>query len=333
MPFVLALAGSALIHLGVLLGAGWELPGLQEADPPPVEAVLVTSRPATLASAVAPATPPPPVPRTERKPPRPAPAPLPAAVAEAPQAIGSAVPPAPTFPPPRELAPDPPPAPPAPIAANPPHPLPAEGRIRYAVIRGLQGFVVGQSVHEWRHDLQGYQARSVTETTGLAALFKPARVVQTSRGTLDAQGFAPAEFRHERVNGVDGASFDRAGRQLAYAGRQEALPEGTQDMLSLYYQAALTMQPAGALDVPVATGRKLDRYRFESRGEETLALAGREWRTWHLSAKNGSDVIEMWIAPEFRVLPLKIRFIDRKGETFDQVAESIEITGYQGTSQ
>ena len=164
-------------------------------------------------------------------------------------------------------------------------------------------------------------------------MFKPARVVQTSRGALDALGLHPAEFRHERVNGVDAASFDWAGRQLAYAGRQEALPEGTQDMLSLYYQAALSATSAGVVEMPVATGRKLERYRFEPRGEETLTLAGREWRTWRIAAKSGSDVIELWIALDLRALPLKIRFTDRKGEIFDQVAESIAITEPQGARQ
>jgi hypothetical protein len=245
MPFALALVGSALIHLGILFGADWELPGLHGAEPPPVvEAILVASRPPETARAAAPATVPTPTPKP---PPRKAPRPAPETPTAPPPA---AVPPAPNIEPPAPAAvPEPAPAEappsPAPAAVAPFHsPLATTGRIRYTVIRGEQGFVVGQATHEWEHDQTAYRARSITETTGLAALFKPARVVQTSRGTLDARGLHPAEFRHERVNAVDAASFDWAGGQLAYAGRQEPLPEGTQDMLSLYYQAALTVMSA-----------------------------------------------------------------------------------------
>jgi hypothetical protein len=33
----------------------------------------------------------------------------------------------------------------------------------------------------------------------------------------------------------------------------------------------------------------------------------------------------LWISAELRGLPLKIRFTDRKGEIFDQVADEIDI--------
>jgi hypothetical protein len=65
--------------------------------------------------------------------------------------------------------------------------------------------------------------QSVTETTGLAALFKPARVLQLSRGEVTAEGLRPVEFRHERVGGLDTAAFDWGRRVVAYAGREEAI--------------------------------------------------------------------------------------------------------------
>ncbi len=324
MPLALALAGSVLIHLGALFGADFELPGLSGPEPPVVVSVVLAPPAAAQSVPVA----------AVRPLPRPAPRPVaPVAAAPAPAA-------APTVPPASTLEPasanggqsaSPVPDAPSPVAAAadtsaaagapPPTALPARGRIRYTITRGEQGFVVGQSTHEWEHDGRAYRARSITETTGLAALFKPARVLQSSEGELRPDGLRPREFRHERVNGLDQARFDWDRGLLAYDGRETGLPAGTQDMLSLYYQASLQAVAGAGLDVPVATGRKLETYRFESRGEETLTVAGRPWRTLHLAARGGGDAIELWIAPELPGLPLKIRFVDRKGEIFDQMAE------------
>lgn len=322
MPFVVAFVGSVLIHLGALFGPEWELPGLSEPDTPPlIEAVLTPAAkpdvPARKLATLAPAKPTV-KPKATRNTPVVAAQNLPA---EAP----ATVPPAPAIeepPPAPVVAPavesPPPPAPPA-IA------LPARGSIRFAVIRGTEGFVVGQSIHEWTHDGGRYQVRSVTETTGIAAVFKPARVVQASEGRIHVGGLQPVGFRHEKLKGTDTAAFDWERHLLSYDGKEVMLPDGTQDMLSLYYQAGLLALSAPALELPVATGRKLERYRFDAMGEEALTVDGKEWRTLHLAAKTGTDGIELWIAPELHGLPLKIRFIDRKGEIFDQIAIAIEL--------
>jgi hypothetical protein len=326
MPVVFALVGSVFIHLGVLFGTEWELPGLSEPDTPLlIEAVLAPAAktdapaPRKLASLARPAAKP--------KAPRSAPVvPVPSTAADVPAAVS----PAPTFdePPPVPVVPAPTEPRPVPEHAVPAAlqiALPARGSIRFSVFRGTEGFVVGQSIHEWTHDGSHYQARSVTETTGIAAVFKPARVVQASEGRISAGGLQPVGFRHEKLKGTDTAAFDWERHLLSYDGKEVILPDGTQDMLSLYYQAGLLALSASMLELPVATGRKLERYRFNAMGEEALTVDGKEWRTLHLAAKNGTDGIELWIAPELHGLPLKIRFVDRKGEIFDQIAVAIEL--------
>ena len=203
--------------------------------------------------------------------------------------------------------------------------LPGPGRVRYVITRGESGLVVGQTVHTWEHDGLAYRAQSVAETTGLAALFKPARVMQSSEGELTAEGLKPHEFRHQRVVGLDTASFDWARRVVAYAGREQAVVPGTQDMLSMYYQLVLLAPQSGALEVPIATGRKLESFRIEVLGEETVALPAGERRAMRLRTRSGGDSIELWIAADMRGLPVKIRFTDRKGEIFDQIVQDVDI--------
>ena len=322
MPLILALAASALIHVAALLGPGWELPALGQTDPPLVEAVL--TRPAARPESAPVAKPAPKV--AAEKPRRTATA-APSAVGAAPAAVTSQPePPVETAPPAAGLpAPSLEPVAPAPARIG----LPGKGRIRYTITRGEGGFVVGQAVHTWEHDGLAYKLQSVTETTGLAALFKPARVVQSSQGEVTAEGLKPREFRHERVGGPDTANFDWARGVVAYAGREDRIVAGTQDMLSMYYQLVLLMPKGDAVDMPIATGRKLEKYHFEMVGEETVALPGGERRATRLKTRSGSDTIELWLGvgkdADTRGLPLKIRFIDRKGEIFDQLAEDIDL--------
>jgi hypothetical protein len=44
-----------------------------------------------------------------------------------------------------------------------------------------------------------------------------------------------------------------------------------------------------------------------------------------LSASTGNDTLELWLATGLQGLPIKIRFIDRKGELFDQIVEEIHL--------
>ena len=320
MPLLIAFAASMALHVAALLGPGWNLPGTNEPEPPAtIDAVL--ARPAPRPEAV-PATRP--APKPPAGPPAERPRPQPALAAAAPDAAPVSAP-APVA---VASSSAPVAAPPAPIAAAAAPiriALPGKGRVRYIITRGEGGFVVGQSVHSWEHDGLAYTLQSVTETTGLAALFKPARVLQLSRGEVTVEGLRPVEFRHERVGGLDTAAFDWGRRVVAYAGREEAIAAGTQDMLSMYYQIVLLSPRSGELDMPIATGRKLEVFRIEVLGEEVVTLPAGGRRALHLKTRSGNDSIELWIAPEARGLPLKIRFTDRKGEIFDQLADEIDI--------
>lgn len=328
MPFAIALVASAMLHVAALLGPGWVLPGTHDSDPPPtIDAVL--ARPPARAEP-APAARPAPKPPAAK--PRPAAEPVPAAapapdVAAAPAQVAPVEPVAPAGDAGAAAqAAQAAPAPAAPLPAQ--TALPGKGRLRYVITRGEGGFIIGQSVHNWEHDGFRYTLKSLTETTGLAAIFKPAQVLQISQGEITAEGLKPSSFRHERTGGIDAATFDWQRRMVAYGGREESIAAGTQDMLSMYYQLVLLAPKGGTLDMPIATGRKLENYRFEVLGEEALALPSGERRALHLKTRSGNDTIELWLAigekAAARGLPLKIRFIDRKGEIFDQVADDAD---------
>ena len=334
MPIAFALVASALLHAAALLGSGWVLPGTHEPE-------LTTTIEAVLAPPPAPAPAPAPVAKAAPKPPparpRPQPAAQPVLTAAAPAEIAAApaaaeAPPAappPVAAPPAAVAPAPtvePPAPPQPQPAN--TALPGRGRLRYVITRGEGGFIIGQAVHSWDHDGFTYRLKSMTETTGLAAAFKPVQVFQSSQGEVTADGLRPREFRHERAGSIDTASFDWMRRVVRYAAREDSIVGGTQDMLSMYYQLVLLAPQSGVIEMPIATGRKLEIFRLEILGEVNLALPGGERRALHVRTRSSNDTIELWLRTgadaASRGLPLKIRFIDRRGDIFDQIADDLD---------
>jgi len=208
--------------------------------------------------------------------------------------------------------------------------LPPRGRIRFAVFKGEQGLEVGQSIHEWQVTDGTYQLTGITETTGLAAFFKPVRIAYESRGRLLAGGLSPETFV-SRKNGNetgDRAEFDWPGSSIALGkeGRRQSLPAGAQDFISFYYQFGLLPALGNSVELPVATGRKLEALRFVRVGEENLALAFGTVPTLHYRAA-GETTTEVWLATERRLLPVKIRHIDKKGEVFDQVATELRAGG------
>ncbi|MBI5108283.1 MAG: DUF3108 domain-containing protein [Rhodocyclales bacterium] len=319
MPLLFALLASTLLHAAALVGPAWVLPGSEEPEALATTIEAVLARPPARVDAAPAKAAPKPLPARPRTP-------APAAAADAPPVLvapESLRAEAPAIPEPVVVAPAPVLEPAAPTPAK--TALPGRGRVRYLITRGEGGFVIGQAIHTWDHDGFRYRLKSLTETTGLAAVFKPAQVLQSSDGEVTDDGLRPREFRHERVGSVDTASFDWLGRFVAYGGRRDAIVNGTQDMLSMYYQLVLLAPREGILEMPIATGRKLETYRFEVLGEETLALASGDRSALHVRTRSGSDTIELWLrtgeGAMARGLPLKIRFIDRKGEIFDQIAD------------
>lgn len=330
-PFWLALAASLLLHLLVLIAPGWGLPLL---DDEPGQTLLDATL--TVPVQARPVPPPPQPAPSPRKPPRPnkaLKAPLPTAPVEPLAAPASESDPAPEPQAASEPVPEPAPSEAAPLSAVPPAPTfagiwPQRGRIVYQVTRGEGGLIVGQAEHVWKHDGETYELRALTETVGLAALFRPAQVVQESRGIFVVAGLQPLEFKTERDGKLTGsARFDASqGRIFLGNGNSAPLVAAAQDLLSLFYQ--LGAMPLDTLEftLSVTTGRKVAGYTVVVGDAQKLdtALGERSVRHLKVTGNARDDATEIWLDNATH-LPLKIRHRDRKGEIFDQTATAVEL--------
>ncbi len=345
LPFWLALSASLALHLGVLLTPGWELPLDVVPEATTLEATIAMPTPAVLPT---PATP---KPAAKKRPPRPHPPALPPTpTAEAPQAempadpvaaesvaadpttteAASAEPESPIPP----VAPEAPATPPVAVLPAPTfvNHWPRSGRIVYQVSHGEKGFIIGQSEQRWAHDGSNYSLHAETETTGLAALIRPAKVVQESRGHFDDAGLRPLEYETQREGkSKDSVHFEpEQGRIVLGRGGSAPFVPAAQDLLSLFYQLALLSFDVPTYPLTVATGRKVATYSIAVGAESSLDTPQGPRTVRHLTVTGTAqeDATEIWLDVESR-LPLKIRHRDRKGEIFDQVAILIDVDSPQ----
>jgi hypothetical protein len=322
MPVALlaALLGSLAIHAAALVGMDVELfGGGPEPEPAPLRAEIRPLPEAPPAPPdAAPGKPPAPVAKGAR-PPRPA-SPRPKAQAAPVAALSTPE----TEPENATEMPSTAPMTPAPPAKPI---LPASGTIRFAIFKESLGFQVGRAEHRWEFGEDGsYRLTAITETSGLVSLFKPIRIETESSGRMVAGGLQPETYRtlKDGKDAGENADFDwsTAEVRLARDGSVQPIARGTQDILSLNYQLAYLAGLAEGSVIGVVTGRKYERYAIDSLGEEDIETPAGRFRTLHLRAMTDKTT-EVWIALDRQRLPVRIRFTDKKGESFEQVATEI----------
>lgn len=201
------------------------------------------------------------------------------------------------------------------------HPLPKHAQLTFLIHKGT-GFTVGQAHHELNvSDDQHYTLQASINTIGLVSIFKTFEMNQHSSGTIDARGLHPDEFSEGKVNDKNkqalSAKFDWDNKQLSFSsGATVELPEQTQDMLSFLYQLSQSTLTQPVLTMNISNGKKLEKYELEIGQEDYILTRNGKMRTLPLRKIHapGEEGLEVWLGLEYRLLPVKIRQIDRNGE-------------------
>jgi hypothetical protein len=309
------------------------LPVLRQTDQAPPLRVRLQPAPAL----------PPVLPRPLAPPTKPALAATPAATTAAPPpaVTESGRPPAPeTIAPTVSEAPPLPPAATTPLAENTPAPalvrrLPRSGEITYQLYLGSNRFNVGRTVQSWSLSDGAYRVRSASETTGLAAMFSRQTIEYVSSGRLTAGGLRPDTFSNERVRGgkkdTASARFDWSTQTITFGEptRSATLAANAQDLVSFMYQLGLLPLSPGRIELPITNGWKFERYELEIGIEETLQTPFGDLRAVPVRQvrRANEESIELWLAPAYRWLPVRLRFYDREGEpSGEQLVSDIRVS-------
>ena len=150
-------------------------------------------------------------------------------------------------------------------------------------------------------------------------------------------GLRPEKFASRRIRSGQtdeaAAQFDWNNNSITLgsgaAQRSTALPAGSQDILSFMYQLALAPPPPGRVQIAITNGSRFENYALDVLAEEMLDTPMGAIRALPVKQvrREGGESMEVWLAADYRYLPVRIRFIGRDGVPVgEQVVTEINIS-------
>jgi hypothetical protein len=101
--------------------------------------------------------------------------------------------------------------------------------------------------------------------------------------------------------------------------------EGSQDMLSFMYQFMFEA-PLTKMKLYITNGKSYKPYDYAYVGDEVIETDIDKIATMHIAKfnYNNEERIDLWLAKDYRYLPIKIRKTEKDGSILDQSAKKIE---------
>ncbi len=199
-------------------------------------------------------------------------------------------------------------------------PLPKHAQLHFSVHYRDGTFKLGEVIHTLDNIDGRYILRAETRTTGLVGIFKSYQLTQTSTGSVNNQGLRPDSYTETKTDGsgtqISAARFDWDAHKIHFANRQEsALPEHAQDILSLSYQLSQLPLDLETFPISLSNGKNIKQYFIGVGKESIISTAMGELRTipLHRVQSPNEDGLIIWLALEYRLLPVKIQYLDKSG--------------------
>ena len=210
---------------------------------------------------------------------------------------------------------------------------PASAEITYNLFRN--GIQIGTITEHFEAKDGSYRATSEARAIGLFALAQREPIRFQSVGDLTKDGLRPQRFEGRQSGKSMSAEFDWPGAKLNLAhdglNHSLALPPGAQDRLSIMYQLMFSVRAVNTkapfMDFAMTNGRKLEKYRYTAQPGVTIDTPLKRLDTIHLVKQREADDTgtEIWIAPEYGNLPVKVLIIEDDGVRYEQVVTNLEI--------
>lgn len=207
-------------------------------------------------------------------------------------------------------------------AAEPP------ARLEITFVASRNDSPMAEIVERLEYSKGNYTLTETWKGRGIYALLGSARRV--SQGTIEKNVLKPREFFDER-SGRDTARawFDWKAQTLTmqYKGSKgtEPLPPGAQDRLS--FLLALSLLPGGnakTVNYSIADGKGLSRHTYTLMGREKIKIPVGEFEAVKVARNSDpNESAELWLAPQYAYIPLRLLVIEKNGDRFDQVATKI----------
>jgi hypothetical protein len=149
-------------------------------------------------------------------------------------------------------------------------------------------------------------------------------------GRIDRQGLSPLVFAMQGALPERFMSLkEAAGGQSSLPGKTRSgrMPDGILDRQSLLYQFMLVPPSNSGGKLWLSDGVKNALYSYSIAGYETLAvppIGNVQVLKLVFSTAGSAEIIELWLIPDKRYLPAKMRHTDRLGVITEQVVMSLD---------
>lgn len=191
----------------------------------------------------------------------------------------------------------------------------------------------GTTTIDWQREAMAYKLRMVTRALGFDL------IELTSSGRLAPYGLAPDRYVEARTRRApQAANFDWPGAKVSFSARNRdrTLAAGTQDRLSFQFQLMWLAQALpqrigqdARMVLPVAGRDDVASYQFRFAGRQKVDTGLGEIETIKIERivdRSADAQVDVWLAPEFDWLPVKLRFTDRQQRVTESVLQSLEST-------
>lgn len=200
-------------------------------------------------------------------------------------------------------------------------------------VKRVNGFGSGRAHYRYQAQPQGrYSLRSELEAVGLASIAFAGKRIETSIGKITDQGLQPEAYRVDvtsKPEKLQAANFDWVNHKLtlktAKTETVEDLPEGTQDFLSFMYQF-MFVPPLERMEWPLTNGKMVRVYNYVFIAEEVIATKFGQINTYHIAKSSGDaeEKTDVWLAEDYRFIPIKILKITKDGSGYEFIATRID---------
>ena len=204
--------------------------------------------------------------------------------------------------------------------------------IDYDVRRSLDGSPVGVArTMYFLGENNQYTIKNEVEAKGFVSLFYWNKLKQTSDGILTPEGLKPKNYHYQFGSKIDNfAVFDWESKKIITTTNGKIsefeMLEGSQDMLSFMYQFMFE-PPLAKMKIYITNGKNYKPYDYSYIGEEVIETDVDKILTLHIAKfnYNNEERIDLWLAKDYKYLPIKIRKTEKDGSILDQSTKKIEI--------
>jgi len=204
--------------------------------------------------------------------------------------------------------------------------------IDYHVRRSLDGSAIGAAKTIYLLDQDNrYSIRNEVEAKGFVSLFYWNKLVQTSDGFVTSEGLKPLNYHYQFGSKIDNAAvFDWESKKIITTTNGKTnefeMLEASQDMLSFMYQFMFE-PPLIKMKLFITNGKSYKPYDYAYIGDEIIETDIDKIETMHIAKFNytNEERIDLWLAKDYRFIPIKIRKTEKDGSILDQSAKKIEI--------